>query len=343
MTPPSNTPEDKRQPSPDRVEGEARAWMAYLLSGTQDEARDRALEAWLRASPAHRAALEQLQSGWDALSEVEAIEDLLTQPAQRAAMDVRRQPARPGISRRWALVGSLAAAAMIAVTAGVTLRTPYEADTIHLATAPGEIRTFTLSDGSEITLGGRSAVTGELGKASRALTLASGNAHFSIARDERRPLSVTAGEVRVEVLGTRFDIHQRAGKITVAVEEGRVAVSDASAAARLQLAASDQVDFSPGAGFSDVIAFPPARGPTWREGRLSFVNAPLREIVAEINQYSQTPVVLTDAEVGALRLTLSFTTGQIDTMLAGLEAAQTATVTHTTGEIRISSVPALLE
>ena len=30
-------------------------------------------------------------------------------------------------------------------------------------------------------------------------------------------------------------------------------------------------------------------------------------------------------------------------MLAGLEAAQTATVTHTGGEIRISSVPALLE
>lgn len=316
--------------------------MTYLLSGAQDEKRDRALDVWLRASPAHPVALKTLQTGWDAIADIEAVEAILTKPPQRAKDDLRAVSS-PGMSRRLVMVGSLAATLMIAVTAGVTLMAPYEPDTIQLMTATGEIRTFTLSDGSEITLGGRSEVTGELGKTSRSLTLASGNAFFSIARDERRPLSVSAGDVRVQVLGTRFDIHQRAGNIAVSVEEGLVAVTDAAATNRLELAAADRVEFNPAAGFSDITGFAPERGRSWREGRLSFVNAPLSDIVADINQYSQTPVVLNDEEIGALRLTLSFTVGQIDQMLAGLEAAETAEVTRTSGEIRISSVPALSE
>lgn len=310
--------------------------MTYLLSGARDDDRDQALTAWLRASPAHPVALETLQAGWDAIADVEAIETLLTHPPQRAEGQMRAVTGA-GVSRRLLLVGSVAAAIMVAVTAGLPLVASYEPDVIQLATATGEIRTFTLSDGSQITLGGRSEVTGELGKTSRSLTLASGNAFFSIARDERRPLSVAAGAVRVQVLGTRFDIHQRAGNVSVSVEEGHVAVTDAASTKRLELTAADRIEFNPAAGFGEITDFDPERGLSWREGRLSFVNAPLRDIVADINQYSQTPVILTDEEIGAVRLTLSFTVGQIDQMLGGLEAAQTADVTRAGGEIRISS------
>lgn len=342
MTAPPKTPEDDGQPTSGRVEGEARAWMVYLLSGAQDEDRNLALEAWLRASPAHSAAMDALQASWDAIADVEAVEAILTEPAQNST-NAARQPLKSGMSRRWALIGSLAAAAMIAITAGVTVMAPEAPDRVQLATATGEIRTFTLPDGSEVTLGGKSSVTGEFDKESRSLTLATGNAFFDIASDETRPLLVTAGAVRVKVLGTRFDVHQRAGNITVAVEEGRVAVTDATSTSSLELTASNRVDFSADTGFGEIKLFEPARGSSWRDGRLSFVNAPLSEIVAEVNQYSATPIVLTDEEIGELRLTLSFTTSQIDKMLAGLEAAQNAEVTHTGKDIRISSVPPLSE
>ena len=74
-------------------------------------------------------------------------------------------------------------------------------------------------------------------------------------------------------------------------------------------------------GISEVMTFDASQELSWRSGRLSFVDAPLRYIVADMNQYSDRPIRLSATAPGDLRLTLSFPVDQIEQVLAGLDAA----------------------
>ncbi|HCQ50227.1 MAG TPA: iron dicitrate transport regulator FecR, partial [Achromobacter sp.] len=44
----------------------------------------------------------------------------------------------------------------------------------------------------------------------------------------------------------------------------------------------------------------------WREGRVVFKNAPLADVVRDMNRYLATPLRLADDKVGRLRVSASF-------------------------------------
>jgi len=54
--------------------------------------------------------------------------------------------------------------------------------------------------------------------------IARGGARFVVSRNPQRVFRVEAGDVAVEVLGTRFSVYREAGRARVDVEEGRVLV-----------------------------------------------------------------------------------------------------------------------
>jgi transmembrane sensor len=49
----------------------------------------------------------------------------------------------------------------------------------------------------------------------------------------------------------------------------------------------------------------------WTGGQLVFDNAPLSDVVARVNHYAASPVTLADREVGTLRISGSFNTGDV--------------------------------
>jgi transmembrane sensor len=59
----------------------------------------------------------------------------------------------------------------------------------------------------------------------------------------------------------------------------------------------------------------------WRRGRLVYVDAHLRDVVADINRYYDGKIELADAAVGDMQLTIAFRADQIDCVLALLESA----------------------
>ncbi len=309
-------------------DAEASAWLVHFASGRHDPAKEQAFAAWLDASPDHRAAFRRASQLWDGIAEIDGIEHML---AGQDAVSIPRQQRTP--SRRGLLIGGLAASLACAAGTGLLLLGPSASDPVSFSTARGEIRTFTLTDGSKITLGGASRVEGLFSDAARDLRLVNGNAYFDIARDERRPLSVDAGRVRVRVLGTRFDIRKRTGQVSVAVEHGHVRVT-ADAAAR-DLRAGERIVSDAALPLGEVGTFDADRVFSWRTGRLSFVDAPLRDIVADMNQYSDLPVRLAPGAPAEMRLTLSFPVGQIGQVLAGLDAAYPLDVRESDTEIVI--------
>ncbi|MBR9805988.1 MAG: DUF4880 domain-containing protein [Alphaproteobacteria bacterium] len=302
----------------------------FFASGEASSEKEQAFADWIAASSANREAFDRVRRLWEGMVEVDGVEDLLLDQNNVAAL---KRPVVP--TRRLLLGGGLAAALMCAAGVGLLARQSAPAESILIATQRGEIRTFALSDGSEITLGGASRIRGDFTEESRQLELVAGNAYFDIARDENRPLTVETDGVQVRVLGTRFDIKKRANKVSVAVDRGHVSVSADGAVDARDLLAGDRIVSTPARGLGPVETFDLQKELSWRSGRLSFVNAPLRDIVADINQYSERPVRLASGAPGDMRLTLSFSTQQIRQVLAGLDAAYPIQVQENDTEILI--------
>jgi transmembrane sensor len=56
----------------------------------------------------------------------------------------------------------------------------------------------------------------------------------------------------------------------------------------------------------------------WRHGRLVYVDAPLREVVADANRYSHESIVIGDERVADLRVSVTYPSNRVDEMLSAL-------------------------
>lgn len=102
----------------------------------------------------------------------------------------------------------------------------------EVKTGRSEVKKVTLPDGSILFLNAHSLIRipkNRDGKI-REVFLDEGEAYFEVARDSLRPFVVQAQALRVEVLGTAFDVqsYQSLDDIKVAVKHGKVRVRDSS-------------------------------------------------------------------------------------------------------------------
>jgi transmembrane sensor len=158
-----------------------------------------------------------------------------------------------------------------------------------IATPRGGSLSARLPDGTgtELDTATRLQVTYQRGR--RLISLAEGPALFSVQPDSGRPFIVTAGSVRVRVVGTRVSVRHTPeipGEPGVAVDEGWVRVKPERGIAQVWLGA---LGWRPGGALlsagerlvtgadgtpGPVGPLPEAGIASWREDRVSFVDAP---------------------------------------------------------------------
>lgn len=170
------------------------------------------------------ASPEQLQQLWSRIQN-ETQPNITDRLADRTrVVPLWRNWARP---MRWAAVwvGLLLLAGAVWYQFGYDPTTRYQ-------TAYGETRTVALPDGSVVTLNGHSTLTlrGDWDEqAEREVTLA-GEAFFAVRKQKAangQPVKfrVRTTGLRIDVLGTRFNVNHRRNKTEVVLQEGRVEVS----------------------------------------------------------------------------------------------------------------------
>jgi transmembrane sensor len=294
---------------------QARQWLAKLHGG-RSTAQDRAgFEQWLGAQPAHAIAYRRAEQLWRDLSLANALGEI----------DINS----PSRTHRWISRPVLAVAVSllaVAVTLSVLWLRPAGE---HYATKIAEVRELTLPDGSRVTLGARSSLSMDFDAGRRAVTLTSGEAFFSVVKDPTRPFYVTAGDARVRVLGTDFDVRHGPREIHVAVSSGVVEVTRALEG--LGQASAETIDadrhllkagqaLTASASQFAVRAVGRTEPGAWRRGRFGYDNASLGEVIADVNRYSERQVVFADDALSEVRVTTAFRTDQIEDMLAGLAA-----------------------
>ncbi|HUF07961.1 MAG TPA: FecR domain-containing protein [Rhodothermales bacterium] len=314
------------------VNRQASEWLVLLESGDatdQDRAR---FEEWQAADPAHREAYAALGETWSRLTamreRVRAAGDVA--PGQDALDGGLRAPAR-GRRRRHALAWAAAATVLVAAVLGGIVFLPGDS-AIPYRTDLGERRTVTLADGSTVELNTDTELLVEYTDERRRISMARGEAFFEVMEEERRPFVVTAGHGAIRAVGTGFAVRLKSPElVSVTVTEGIVEVTHSTGnpsgtalpretAEPPVLRRGQRAEYDRAA--TRIEEVPPAeleRTQAWRRGLLVFENASLAEVIAEVNRYTETQLVIADAEIGELRLGGTFKTGRLEALLDVLE------------------------
>jgi transmembrane sensor len=293
---------------------QASDWVVRLNSDQCTRADLTAFDAWLALSEEHRRAYADHASLWAGMG-------LLAENAEVSALllpDSVRQSRRPA-SRRVLLfggVGAAAAAAVAALVAAPALAVQ------RYRTQPGEQRRLTLADGSSVLLNTDSVLRVSLGRSERRLYLDQGQAYFKVAKDRRRPFRVFVGDDEVRALGTAFDVSKVGSGARVTLEEGRVAIFNAAGSTRpvATLKPGQQALLAPVAA-PQVQTVDLRKSQAWRVGRLVLEDSSLAEATAELNRYGAPRIVLSDASLGALRVSGVFHTGESGAFVESLVTA----------------------
>lgn len=309
-----------------RVEAEAREW--FMLRGERDLTTEEQVtfETWMQQVH-NRSAYQRLQQIDHSLAALAAGPEgaHLRKPAGLAGW-FDKLNGYFGI----APVAGFAFACTLMLAVGIVYLAPWQAEPgtqAYAAELAGQ-RTVTLEDGSEVTLGGDSAIEVAFNKERRNVKLLRGQAFFEVSKDPARPFYVEARGAVIRVVGTRFDVH--AGSVMhpatkVTVEEGIVDVASRataeSAAApgpKVRLVAGQQVRIEQ-SQLSSVTTVDAAQVASWRQGKFSYRDAPLSEVVADANRYRKNRIVIGTRELENLRVTTAFNADQADTLVAMLE------------------------
>lgn len=331
---------DLRTRAEDARREAAADWLVRLqspLSETLERDVEEALsfEAWLSAHPVNAQAYDATLA---VLFELEAAAPTISARTEPKAARARLRAHRSRL-RGWLTIGGA-----IAATIAVAL-TPFGASEVTsqtYTTAKGELRTVKLADGTVIDLNGGSKLTVTLGRHDRRVTLPEGEAVFDVAADEARPFLVAAGDRTVRVVGTRFDVRERSGNLSVTVERGVVEVLPAKGVVgrTWRLHAGQRLDHVYGAQTVEIHAADPAQVFSWRSGRLIYRDRPLGDVIADLNAQFPTPIRLEDPALGDIRVSGVLVLDDQSAVIRRLALLAPITALPSAGEILLRRDPA---
>ena len=283
---------------------------------------------------------EELDGSLEFLAGVEALAD--DREIRAIAEDCRRVLQERRSKQRLAM--GIAAGLLVAFGAALVYFSPSSAPDDRLlekyVTRIGEQQTVELDDGSVVTLNTNAQLVVDYSDRSRRILLERGEAFFQVVRDSGRPFTVDLGFGSATAIGTAFNVRKHRDRFQVAVIAGAIALhelADEIPASPAPLPAGGEavVISAPSEhlleegwvaefdmGLDRLTAFRPEsmdRYEGWRGGMLGFYREPLNQVVQELNRYSRKKILIEDASVMELNVSMAVSIEEIESALKGLE------------------------
>lgn len=194
-------------------------------------------------------------------------------------------PSRLSLRRRWAAV---AAGIAVLIAFGAYMLSVPATVTLHTADAQ---QAFTLPDGTRVTLAPHSSLTYS-GDDCRNVEM-QGKIYFEVRHDEEHPFDVRGGAAHVRVLGTQFEVDDRASSASQSAPSASVFVTGG----RVLFAAlhRDSGGVILGKGMKAVLPRGAARPVlsedadinevAWATYKIHFSDAPMNEVLRVLGEY----------------------------------------------------------
>lgn len=312
----------------DKRRQEASAWFSRLNQRRVSTDDVHAFAAWRRI-PANAEAYGRVERLWESAGVLASDPDIerMAETAARPKRTRRRQR-----SLGYLAAAGAGAALIVCAIIGWNILQP-----LTYGAGVGERRTITLADGSTVTLDTASRISVRLSGDRRSIRLIEGQAMFDVAADPSRPFVVSAGDVEVRALGTRFDVRRLNGGVRVILAEGRVAVATADTPGGWTLSPGQQVVTTRPTPRVEPVNV--AAATSWTTGRLIFDHTPLHEAVEEMNRYSSVKVELASPGLARTPVSGAFNAGDVEGFAAALSDLYPVTATRRDGRLLITDRP----
>ncbi|WP_332767742.1 FecR family protein [Phenylobacterium sp.] len=304
----------------------AAAWFAVQRRAVMSIEEREAFDAW-RADPQNLAALNAMHELWGEMAALKAVQPVLRTPSlQRRRIAVG---ATGGIA--------VAVAGLLAVTAIQPMAYAQSA-----STAIGEQRSRTLPDGSVVNLNVATRIDYKMQDDRRNVRLREGQALFVVHKDKDRPFLVTAGDYEVRAVGTAFDVRLRDGATEIAVQEGVVLVTALKGPragqpiARLEAGQKLELPATPAAASATPEPIAIQSVAEWRLRTVSYEDASVAEVVADLNRFFPQPIEISDPTLGRRRITIRLQVEDRESTLRTLNALLGVPVEDGTGRAAAS-------
>ncbi|MFK8162115.1 MAG: FecR domain-containing protein [Lewinella sp.] len=260
------------------------------LGGSLSEAEERALKA--RADFAEYERLAQTAKElerpvYDAHAALAKLKARRKQGNELGAAAGAREVGGAKVRRlrpaRWL---GIAAAVLLLFTAVFLL---WPGPDIEITAAAGSMEQADLPDGSSVQLNAETSFAYTGSGATRVAEL-DGEAYFEIEKDGR-PFTINTPRGRVRVLGTSFNVYSRGSEMRVSCTTGKVGVRFQEITGKPTAGAADAYTLVPGKsvsidakGIISVADIPTTESLDWLNGRSTFNDRPLSEVIAELER-----------------------------------------------------------
>ncbi|NDV84153.1 FecR family protein [Bacteroides sp. 51] len=168
-----------------------------------------------------------------------------------------------------------------------------------LSVPAGQHAMLTLSDGTEIWMNARSSIRypSQFNRETREVEL-QGEAYFKVTRNTEHPFIVSTPSLRVNVLGTTFNIKCDENKAStdVSLLEGSVEVGFTGNSRKIRLKPMQNLNL--GDGKVKITRLENENDFLWKQGILFFDKVPLSEIAKKIEWHYDTKVIIANEKIG---------------------------------------------
>lgn len=124
-----------------------------------------------------------------------------------------------------------------------------------------------------------------------------GEAWFDVAHDANHPFEIAAGNSKVRVLGTKFNLNAYPDEkyVEVVLEQGKVEFTVSGCTSTIEMKPDERLVFSDGVINTDKTDA--AKYAAWKEGKLVFRGDPMTEVARRIERWYNVDLELVDKEL----------------------------------------------
>ncbi|SHM00843.1 FecR family protein [Chitinophaga sp. CF418] len=300
------------------------------------------LAEWLESAEENREAYRILQEIWLASQQQHDEGQVAT-----ALHDVKQRiqhHQQKGLIRRYSWQAGIAAAvAGIIISSILFLRQQPHHQTlayIEKKTQPGQVLTDTMPDGTIVHLAPKSSIryTQEFGKHDRNILL-EGQAFFEVSKDAHKPFTVLAGDLSVQVLGTRFNVTYYKGVDSAAVSlvDGKVQVNVPAQKKLYELQPGQELYYDSHDQRAYTRNYDVEATTGWTSRLLVFRNEPLSVVANKLEQLYDVEISFANPAMAGYKLFARFNDKPLKYILDVIKATDNLDYTINGNQIRFTT------
>ena len=336
--------------------------LARYLSDECNQNEKEQVEGWMNARIENQKYIELMKAAWEAQEGVTNRTDVKTMwetVARQAGITPSREKDQaiqtkgrliPMFGRqrvathKWVKYAAVAVLAILIpyLTTSIIKVGNHASSYEEITIAKGKIAKLTLLDGTKIMLDAGSYLKypTKFEGNTRNVVL-KGEGYFEVAKNPNKPFIIHAGDARVQVLGTKFNVSawQKNHQVTVAVTEGKVSLKHKDASDLTNPVVIQKGQFSTLHEDGEVTR---ARGTdlkqylAWTKNEIYFENTALDEVFSRLERWYDVSFVIEDSDLVKEHVNMQVQKKSLDDVLELLSMLTEAKITQHGKTITVS-------